>query len=148
MTTNNPEVQAVLVTCTDRDDETILSRGVRLIENHDPSCVNSNCNYEPLVRLSDYEDLKDEFESLRTKTSMSLGVGDGTGNLFVHGDYDSIKRMQVLIFEFEKLRKASSELTNWCFHEVGADIGLTPGLKQVMDITGDIRCLKHGQIRS
>lgn len=103
---------------------------------------------EDMVLLADYEALQAEFESLRTKTSMSLGVGDGTGNLFVYGDYDSIKRVQALIFEFEKLRKASSELANWCFHEVGADIGLTPGLKQVMDISGDIRCLKHGQIRS
>lgn len=57
---------------------------------------------EAAVRL---EALQAECESLRAKTSLSLGVGDGTGNLFVHGDYDSIKRVQALIFECEKLRK-------------------------------------------
>lgn len=65
MITNNPEVQAILVTCTDRDGETILSRGVRLIENHDPSCMNVNWNYEPLVRLSDYQKLQAECDQLR-----------------------------------------------------------------------------------
>jgi|SRR5690554_6319886 len=59
----------------------------------------------PLIRLRDYEALQAEFNALRDKTSLSLGVGDGTGNLFVHGDYDSIKRVQELIFECEQLRK-------------------------------------------
>src|SRR5690606_29180302 len=49
--------------------------------------------------------LKAECDALRAKTSLSLGVGDGTGNLFVHGDYESIKRAQALIFECGKLRK-------------------------------------------
>lgn len=58
------------------------------------------------VRLQKEKDaLQAECESLRAKTGMSLGVGDGTGNLFVHGDYDSIKHVQALIFECEKLRK-------------------------------------------
>lgn len=30
---------------------------------------------------------------------------DGGGSLFAHGDYDSIKRVQALIFEYEKLQK-------------------------------------------
>lgn len=60
--TTDPEVQALLVTCKDMDGETTLSRGVRLIENHDPSCVNDNWKYDPLVRLSDYEDLKIAYE--------------------------------------------------------------------------------------
>lgn len=74
MTTNNPEVQAILVTCVDKDGETILSRGVRLIENHDPSCVNVNWNYEPLVRLSDYESLKEELESLKEYAELGKAV--------------------------------------------------------------------------
>lgn len=45
-------------------------------------------------------------------------------------DYEALQA------ECEKLRKASSELANWCVHEVEVDIELTPGLKQVMDITG------------
>lgn len=39
------------------------------------------------------------------KARMKIGVGDGSGNLFVHGDYDSIKAVQSIIFENEKLRK-------------------------------------------
>ena len=103
--TNKPEVQAVLVTCKDKYSETILSRAVRLIENHDPSCVNANWEYDPLICLSDFQKLQAKYEELRTKTSVSLGVGDGNGNLFVHGDYESIKRVQALIFECEQLRK-------------------------------------------
>lgn len=69
--------------------------------------------------------LKDECDSLRDKTSMSIGVGDGTGNLYVHGDYDSIKRVQALIFEREILVKAlelisdtdPDEETAW-FHDI------------------------------
>lgn len=62
MTTNNPKVQAILVTCTDKYSETVLSRGVRLIENHDPSCVNDNWNYEPLVRLSDHQKMQTDLD--------------------------------------------------------------------------------------
>lgn len=35
----------------------------------------------------------------------TLGVGDGAGKLFVHGNYEAIKRVQTMIFELEKLRK-------------------------------------------
>lgn len=34
----------------------------------------------------------------------TLGVGDGTGSLFVHGSYEAIKRVQEIIFENERLR--------------------------------------------
>jgi len=37
-----------------------------------------------------------------------LGVGDGSGKLFVRGDYDSIKAVQAIIFENERLRAAST----------------------------------------
>lgn len=36
---------------------------------------------------------------------MTIGVGTGDGKLFVHGDYDSIKAVQALIFELEDLRR-------------------------------------------
>lgn len=78
------------------------------------------------VRLRDECDaFRAECDALRAKTSMSIGVGDGTGNLFVHGDYDSIKRVQALIFEREVLVKAlelisdtdPDEGTAW-FHDI------------------------------
>lgn len=41
---------------------------------------------------------------------MTLGVGDGSGSLFVHGDYDSIKAVQCLIDENERLRDINGKL--------------------------------------
>src|SRR5690554_3459088 len=64
------------------------------------------------VEYSSYKALQAECDALRAKTSLSLGVGDGNGNLFVHGDYDSIKRVQALIFECEELRK-DAERYRW-----------------------------------
>ena len=49
-----------------------------------------------------------EIDELRAKTAVTCGVGDGSGQLFVHGDYDSIKQVQHLIFEVERLRKEVS----------------------------------------
>jgi len=72
MTTDNPEVQAILITFTDRKGETVLSRGVRLIENHDPSCVNALWNYDPLIRLSDYQKLQAEYEKLISYTQNGI----------------------------------------------------------------------------
>lgn len=34
----------------------------------------------------------------------SIGVGDGSGNLFVHGEYDAVKRVQSIILENEQWR--------------------------------------------
>jgi hypothetical protein len=36
---------------------------------------------------------------------LTLGVGDGSGNLFVYGSYDAIKRTQQIIFEREQLSR-------------------------------------------
>lgn len=38
-----------------------------------------------------------DYAKLRAKTEVSMGVGDGSGKLFVHGDYDSIKAAQAII---------------------------------------------------
>lgn len=45
-----------------------------------------------------------ELERLRKMTSMTLGVGDGSGSLYVHGDYDSIKACQAKLLEADALR--------------------------------------------
>lgn len=101
---DKPEVVAYLHSNKENPEH----RGVSLF--HDKSCTNTLVNTEPLIRLSDYEALQAENDTLRAKTSLSLGVGDSTGNLFVHGDYDSIKRVQELIFKHEKLRRHVSAL--------------------------------------
>lgn len=40
----------------------------------------------------------------------TLGVGDGSGKLFVHGDYDSIKTVQKKLLELEELRVENAKL--------------------------------------
>lgn len=37
--------------------------------------------------------------------SCTVGVGDGMGDLYVHGSYDAIKRVQEMILEKEKIRR-------------------------------------------
>jgi hypothetical protein len=37
--------------------------------------------------------------------STTIGVGEGSGNMYVHGDHDSIKHLQGKLLELEKLRK-------------------------------------------
>ncbi len=39
-----------------------------------------------------------------------MGIGDGGGNLFVEGDYDSIKSLQSKLLELEKVRSENAEL--------------------------------------
>ena len=39
-----------------------------------------------------------------------MGVGNGGGNLFVKGDYDSITTLQNKLFELENLRREVAEL--------------------------------------
>lgn len=103
---------------------------------------------DALIRLSDYEALLNKFEKLQADYEEELSR--------VRQDLDThfgmlvgaVKQVVDLQDERESLRKASSELANWCVHEVGVDIEVTPGLKQIMDITGDIKCLKNGQISS
>lgn len=45
-------------------------------------------------------------ERLGSMTAVTMGVGSGDGNLFVHGNYDSIKAVQALVFRADKLAKA------------------------------------------
>jgi regulator of replication initiation timing len=41
---------------------------------------------------------------------VGVGVGDGTGNKFVYGTYESIKKVQEFILENEKLKTENQEL--------------------------------------
>jgi hypothetical protein len=48
---------------------------------------------EKLVRLLVHK-LQSRIKELEEKTSVSLGIGDGSGQHFVHGDYETIKLLQ------------------------------------------------------
>jgi hypothetical protein len=45
--------------------------------------------------------LRAELDALKLKTRYRMGVGDGAGQLFVYGDYDSIKAAQQTVFRAE-----------------------------------------------
>ena len=57
-----------------------------------------------------------EVERLRAITSTCMGVGDGSGNLFVHGDYDSIKAAQAIVFRMERLKAENEALLDAAKH--------------------------------
>ncbi|MEX5769103.1 hypothetical protein AB4Y55_25490 [Serratia nematodiphila] len=54
--------------------------------------------------LAELEAKDKRIAELEAKTAMTMGVGSGNGNLFVHGDYDSIKAAQAIALENESLR--------------------------------------------
>jgi len=62
--------------------------------------------------------LLDRIAELEAKTEMTMGVGSGNGNLFVHGDYDSIKAAQAIVLENESLRAKLATLVRF---KVGTD---------------------------
>lgn len=45
-----------------------------------------------------------ELEQLRKKTAVTMGVGCGAGQLFVHGDSESISAARAIVLECERLR--------------------------------------------
>jgi hypothetical protein len=51
---------------------------------------------------------KSELEDSGEK--LIMGVGDGGGNLFVEGDYDSITVLQEKLLELEELRRENERL--------------------------------------
>lgn len=52
---------------------------------------------------AEIEALRAEVERLKTMTAVTMGVGSGDGKLFVHGDYESIKAAQALMFRDERV---------------------------------------------
>ena len=60
---------------------------------------------ELLKALLDERDaLTAEVERLKSMTAVTMGVGSGDGNLFVHGDCESIKAAQAIVLERGALR--------------------------------------------
>lgn len=77
----------------------------------DYACENGRswCSVTPML-LDKLIKAASEAESLREKTALQMGVGDGTGNLFVYGDYESIKAAQRGIDEKHELRRENARL--------------------------------------
>jgi len=47
------------------------------------------------------------------ETMTTMGVGRGDGRLFVHGDYDSIKAAQRLVFRAEAANRVEELVAKW-----------------------------------
>lgn len=68
-------------------------------------------NFCPFCKvLADRDTLEKERDALRALTQVKLGVGSGSGNLFVYGDYESVKAAQAIILERDALRARVDEL--------------------------------------
>jgi hypothetical protein len=63
--------------------------------------------YDHMERERD--ELRAKLEALQLKTRCRMGVGDGTGQLFVYGDYDSIKAAQQTVFRAETAERERDE---------------------------------------
>lgn len=121
MTTNKPEVIYLINT----------GDGTVWCDDPDHMGCGERIDTVKYVRGDAYEALQAECDALRAKTSISLGVGDGTGNHFIHGNYESIKRAQALIFECGKLRKDVDMLVDAlkCLYDaIDSCIELTPDI--------------------
>jgi len=75
----------------------------RLMTALDPSTV--------LRLLATARALRAERDGLRAEHAVTMGVGTGDGNLFVHGTYESIKAAQAMIDERDMLRAALAAAT-------------------------------------
>ena len=70
---------------------------------HGPGCWSwGPRHYECALR--EIEALRAEVERLKSMTAVTMGVGSGDGNLFVHGDCESIKAAQAIVLERGALR--------------------------------------------
>lgn len=73
--------------------------------------------------------LRERNAELELKTAMFMGVGNGHGRLFVHGDYESIKACQLKIINAERARQLLRKI---------ADLGLLADHK---DLCIEYACL-------
>lgn len=64
----------------------------------------------PDAQVAEIEALRAEVERLKSMTDVTMGIGSGDGNLFVHGDYESIKAAQAVVLERDALRAGIEEL--------------------------------------
>lgn len=82
--------------------------------------------------LAELEAKDKRIAELEAKTAMTMGVGSGNGNLFVHGDYDSIKAAQAIVLENESLRA-----------KLATPVRLPEGLAQKIKVTGYYEALNE-----
>jgi len=89
--------------------------------------------------------LIEQLEALKAKTSMTMGVGMGDGNLFVHGDYESIKAVQGIVFRMEAAEAQVKELTadldkeSEIRHRIHEELIKLKDKQKLLRVKGDIK---------
>lgn len=83
---------------------------------------------------AEIEALRAEVERLKSMTAVTMGVGRGDGNLFVHGDYDSIKAAQALVLRAERMKKALKDIRSLS----SINSAMNPSLLALTVLLGDI----------
>ena len=80
-----------------------------LVPHERPEVVAVEIGHYTADRAIKFSELCRQVETLREKTAVTMGVGDGSGKLFVHGDYESIKAAQRILDERSALAKELDE---------------------------------------
>ncbi len=57
--------------------------------------------------------LREKVRELEEKTQVSIGIGDGTGQMFVHGSCESTKLLQDKLLEYDTLRSRLKVVEMW-----------------------------------
>lgn len=84
-----------------------MSRASRYEDGHNcgPGMVYDTPEEKEIARLTkELDAVRAERDELELKTGVCMGVGTGAGNLFVYGDYESIKAAQAIVLERDQLR--------------------------------------------
>lgn len=62
------------------------------------------------IAMNSVAELLEEIDALWAERGITMGVGDGSGQLFVHGNYESIKACQNIILERDEVINESKYL--------------------------------------
>lgn len=85
---------------------------------------------------TDPQDIAAQLERIRNEDpSITMGIGKGDGQLFVHGDHDSISRAQKIVLRWEQL-EAQAKDTHTLLDDAlrrGINERNRPGLEAVRD---------------
>jgi len=107
----------------DRDADLVLARAAEMLED--------------MTALHAQKDAR--IAELERKTSVSMGVGSGDGNLFVHGDYESIKAAQAKILELDRLRAYITQARDEAYDDYRNDrSGYREGYSDAMDTVAGV----------
>lgn len=127
------------------------------VKNNLEACEGDNLKLKEFIDVleSDGDKFKSQLQASESRFNSKMGVGNGFGSLFVYGNYDSIKAMQEIIIEKERLQAI---VTSWErdeteqeeFERVSNEIGaqLYEEMQDAIDPYVEARLLPHSVIES